>query len=154
MVRVTYPAWSGVCSAGVDVTSGVARTNTSASRTTSPRVSETWTRTETGRLRETTRLGVNRTPSMTRRAGNTTLETGIEVRPLASLICPAGPLSAVVVVVDDVVVVVGVVVVVEPVVLVLVLVLVVSVDVDPVVLEVDVESAASASGPALPALAK
>jgi hypothetical protein len=93
---------------------------------------------------------------MTRRAGNTTLETGIEVRPLASLICPAGPLSGDVVVVDDVVVVVGVVVVVEPVVLVLVLVLVlvVSVDVDPVVLEVDVESAAGASGPALPALAK
>src|SRR3954468_7461022 len=154
MISVTYPAWSVVCSAGVDVTSGVARTNTSASRTTYPRVSETWTRTETGRLRETTRLGVNRTPSMTRRAGSTTLETGIEVRPLASLICPAGPVSGVVVVVDDVVVVVGVVVVVEPVVLVLVLVLVESVDVDPVVLEVDVESAAGASGPALPVLAK
>src|SRR3954465_1007484 len=148
MVSVTYPAWSVVCSAGVDVTSGVARTKTSASRTTYPRVSETWTRTETGRLRETTRLGVNRTPSMMRRAGNTTLETGIEVRPLASLICPAGPLSAKFVVVTDVVVVAGVgvrapavvLVLVLVLVLFLVLVLVVSVDFKPEQLEVYVQS--------------
>jgi hypothetical protein len=101
------------------------------------------------------RLGVNRTPSMTRRAGSETLVTGMEVLPFASLTWPAGPAFVVVVVVVGVVVVV-----VEPVVLVvldvvvLVEPVVVELDVESVVLDVDVDSARGPSGPALPALAK
>jgi hypothetical protein len=93
------------------------------------------------------------TLSITRRAGSTTLVTGIEIFPLASLICPSGP-EAVVVVVELVVdVVVGVEVDVD-----------VDVDVEPVDVEsvlvevesvlVDVESASTLNGPAVPALAK
>jgi hypothetical protein len=96
---------------------------------------------------------------MTRRAGSTTLVTGIDVFPLASLICPSGPEVVVVVVV---VVVVGVDV---DVVLVVVLVDVdvdVELDVELLVEPVDVESvvpvvvvsANGLSGPAVPALAK
>ena len=81
IVSVTYPDWFVTCSVGVDVTSGVERTNTSAPRTQKPRVSETWTRTDTGVRRDVTRFGVNLTPSITRRAGNATLVTGIEILP-------------------------------------------------------------------------
>jgi hypothetical protein len=153
---VTYPAWSVTCSGGVEVTSGVERAKTSAPRTTKPRVSDTCTRIDTGPRRDTTRLGVNRTPSITRRAGSATLETGIDVLPFASLICPAGSFDVVVVLVD-VVVVVGAVVEVVAFVEVVVLVLLVSVDVEPVVVEpvvLDVVSASAPSGPAVPALAK
>jgi hypothetical protein len=101
---------------------------------------------------------VKRTPSTTRRAGNSTLATGIDVLPFASRICPAGPVAVVVVVVEDVD---GVVVEVVELVVVELVELVLDVEsvelvleVESVVLDVDVESAAGASGPALPALAK
>ncbi|OLE01217.1 MAG: hypothetical protein AUG91_02280 [Actinobacteria bacterium 13_1_20CM_4_69_9] len=77
--------------------------------------------------------GVKCTPSITSRAGRTTLVAGIEILPLGSRICPSGPAGVVVVA----------------------LVVVVGVDVD-----VDVESvllvvsASTLSGPAKPALAK
>jgi hypothetical protein len=56
-VSVTKPDWFVTCSDGVDVTSGVERRNTSAPRTTKPRVSETWTRTATGVRRDVTTPG-------------------------------------------------------------------------------------------------
>ena len=83
------------------------------------------------------------TLSITSRAGSATLVTGIEILPLASLICPSGP-DAVVVVVELVVVVVGVEVDVD------VELEVVALDVE----LVDVESASTLNGPAAPALAK
>lgn len=153
MVNVTKPDWFVTCSGGVDVTSGVERTNTSAPRTQKPRVSETCTRTDTGALRDVTTLGVKCTLSITSRAGSTTLVTGIEIFPLASLIWPSGPDA--VVVVELVVVVVGVDVDVDvelDVVLLVVVVLEVEpVDVEPVLVEV--ESARRLNGPAVPALA-
>jgi hypothetical protein len=149
-VSVTKPDWFVTCSGGVDVTSGVDRAKTSAPRTTKPRVSETCTRTVTGVRRVVTTPGVKRTLSMTRRAGSTTLVTGIEILPFARRIWPSGPDVVVVVVV----VVVGVDV---DVVLVVVLVevesLVEAVDVESVV-PVVVVSADGLSGPAVPALAK
>ena len=137
------------------MTSGVARADASAPRTTKPRVSETCTLIANGCVRVETGLGENRTPSTTRRAGSETLVTGIDVLPLASLICPSGPEAAVVVGVVVVVteVVVGAVVV-E---IVLVSVDVDSVEVDPVVLDVVVAVVVSAAGPSglpLPTLAK
>ena len=122
-----------ICSGGVDVTSGVERANTIAPRTQKPRVSETCTRTDNGPHRDVTTPGVKCTPSITSRAGRTTLVAGIEILPLGSRICPSGPAGVVVVA----------------------LVVVVGVDVD-----VDVESvllvvsASELSGPAKPALAK
>jgi hypothetical protein len=94
------------------------------------------------------------TPSITSRAGGTTLVTGIEILPLASLICPSGPDAVVVVV--ELVVVVGVDVDVEVEVELEVVLLVLD-DVDPVEVESvldDVESASTLNGPADPALAK
>jgi hypothetical protein len=95
------------------------------------------------------------TLSMTSRAGNTTLVTGIETLPLASRICPSGPdgvvvVAAVVVVVvdgEDVEVELEAVVVVEP---------DVELEVEPVDAELVllVVSARTLSGPAKPALAK
>jgi hypothetical protein len=75
-----------ICSGGVDVTSGVERTNTSAPRTTKPRVSETCTRMDTGPRRDVTTLGVKWMLSIRSRAGSVTLVTGIDVFPFASLI--------------------------------------------------------------------
>lgn len=112
-------------------------------------------RTETGARREVTTFGVKCTPSMIRRAGNTTLVTGIEILPLASRIWPSGPDGVVVVVAVLVVVVAGVDVDVE-----LEVVVVVELDVELEVEPVDVEpvllvvSASTLSGPAKPALAK
>jgi hypothetical protein len=152
-VTVAKPDWFVTCSAGVDVTSGVERTKTSAPRTQKPRVSEMCTRTETGPRRDVTTPGRKWTLSITSRVGSVTLVTGIDVLPLASLIWPSGP--DVVVVVDVVGVVVLVVLDVDVLVEavdVVVDVLVDPVDVDPVVLEV-VVSANGLSGPAAPALA-
>ena len=151
VVSVTKPDWFVTCSGGVDVTSGVERTKTSAPRTQKPRESDTWTRTETGPRRDVTTLGVKCTPSITRRAGGVTLVTGIEIFPLASLICPSGPDAVVVVV--ELVVVVGVDVDVEVELEVVLLVL----DVELVEVEsapVDVESASTLNGPVAPALAR
>jgi hypothetical protein len=108
-------------------------------------------RTDTGPRRDVTTPGVKCTLSITSRAGSTTLVTGIEIFPLASLICPSGP-DAVVVVVELVVVVVGVEVDVE-----VELDVVVVLDVELVEVEsvlVDVESASTFNGPAAPALAR
>ena len=142
------------CSGGVDVTSGVERTKTSAPRTQKPRVSDTCTRMDTVERRDVTTLGVKCTLSITRRAGSATLDTGIEIFPFESRIWPSGPAGVVVVV--AVVVVVGVDVDVELDVVVLV-VLLVELDVELVDVEsvlVEVESARTLNGPAVPALAK
>jgi hypothetical protein len=89
---------------------------------------------------------------MTSRAGSATLVTGIEILPLANLICPSGP-DAVVVVVELVVVVVGMDVDADvDVELEVVLLDVELVEVESVL--VDVESASKLNGPADPALAK
>ena len=134
-----------ICSGGVDVTSGVERANTIAPRTQKPRVSETCTRTDNGPRRDVTTPGVKCTPSITSRAGRTTLVAGIEILPLESRIWPSGPPGVVVVAVVVVVGVAGVVVELE-----------VELEVDPV----DVESvllmvsASTLRGPAKPALAK
>ena len=144
-----------ICSGGVDVTSGVVRANTSAPRTQKPRESATCTRTDTGARRDVTTLGVKCTPSMTNRAGGTTLVTGMEILPLESRIWPSGPAGVVVVVAVVVVVVDGVDVDVELEVVVVVVLDVEldvdAVDVEPVLLVV---SARTLSGPAKPALAK
>ena len=93
--------------------------------------------TDNGPRRDVTTPGVKCTPSITSRAGRTTLVAGIEILPLESRIWPSGPPG----------VVVEVVVVVE---------LEVELEVDPV----DVESvllmvsASTLRGPAKPALAK
>jgi len=110
-------------------------------------------RTDTGPRRDVTTPGVKCTLSITSRAGSATLVTGIEIFPLASLICPAGPDAVVVVV--GLVVVVGVEVDVEVEVEVEVVLLLL--DVEPVEVEsvlVDVESASRLSGPVAPALAR
>jgi hypothetical protein len=121
-------------------------------------------RTESGARRDVTTPGVKCTLSMTRRAGRTTLVTGIEILPLARRICPSGPAGVVVVVVvvdDGVEVEVEVEVDVDAEVDVeLEVVVVVELDVELGVVAVDVElvllvvSARTFSGPAKPALAK
>jgi hypothetical protein len=109
-------------------------------------------RTDTGPRRDVTTPGVKCTLSITSLAGSATLVTGIEILPLASLICPSGP-DAVVVVVELVVVVVGVEVDVDVDDELGVVVLDVElVDVESVLVEV--ESASTLNGPAAPALAK
>jgi hypothetical protein len=143
-----------ICSGGVDVTSGVERANTIAPRTQKPRVSETCTRTDNGPRRDVTTPGVKCTPSITSRAGRTTLVAGIEILPLESRIWPSGPAGVVVV---AVVVVVGVDVDVDVELEVVVVVeLEVELEVDPVDVEsvLLVVSASTLSGPAKPALAK
>jgi hypothetical protein len=118
-------------------------------------------RTESGARRDVTTPGVKCTLSMTRRAGRTTLVTGIEILPLARRICPSGPAGVVVVVVvvDDGVE-VEVEVDAEVDVELEVVVVVVELDVELGVVAVDVElvllvvSARTFSGPAKPALAK
>ncbi len=153
IVSVTYPDWFVTCSGGVDVTSGVERAKTSAPRTTKPLVSETCTRRATGPRRDVTTPGTKWTLSITSRFGSDTLATGIDVLPLASRICPSGPVvvvgAVVVVLVELVEVDVEVLVDVED----DVELLVESVDVEPVVLDV-VVSANGLSVPATPALAR
>jgi hypothetical protein len=99
--------------------------------------------------------GVKCTPSITSRAGRTTLVAGIEILPLGSRIWPSGP-AGVVVVAVVVVVGVDVDVDVELEVVVVVVELEVELEVDPVDVEsvLLVVSASTLSGPAKPALAK
>jgi len=85
------PSCCVTCSSGVLVTSGVERTNTSASRTTKPRVSVTRNRTLIAWRRDRTGLGENVDWSTIRRCGRLTLVTGIDVLPFGSRIWPPGP---------------------------------------------------------------
>src|SRR6266516_6184873 len=91
IVMVAQPVWSVRTSTPVRAHAyGRPVTLTSASRTTLPRVSETWKR-PTSVLRLVIRFGVNFTPSMISRAGKLTLDAGIDVWPFCSLIAPCGP---------------------------------------------------------------
>lgn len=91
IVTVAHPVWSVRTSALPRAHAYGRPVNlTSTSRTTLPRVSDTWKR-PTNALRVVSRLGVNFTPSMISRSGRVTLDAGIDVAPLGSLIAPAGP---------------------------------------------------------------
>ena len=90
--KVTKPFVLVACSGGVDVSSGVERRNTSAPRTTNPRVSDTRNLALIVVRRDRTGFGVKRTLSMMRRVpAGPTLEAGIDRPPPGRLMTPAGP---------------------------------------------------------------